>query len=103
MYNDDDAICIGETALNKLMRNLLELQKTLIEKSLDFVPPNEEEERVEVGGDWYERIIEKRHKRLRCYRDKVLEKWSTRLQLASGKITMKVINNNNNNNNNIKH
>ena len=92
MYTDDNAICIGETALNKLMRNLLELQKTLIEKSLDFVPPNEEkEEREEVIGDWYEGIIEKRHKRLRCYRDKVLDKWSTRLQLANGKITTKVI------------
>ena len=77
------------------MRNLLSLQKTLIEKLLDFVPPNEEkEERGELGGDWYEGIIEKRHKGLRCYRDEVLNKWSTRLQLASGKLTMKVINNN---------
>ncbi|XP_003386173.1 PREDICTED: protein AATF-like [Amphimedon queenslandica] len=77
-----------ETSLNKLMRNLLELQETLIAKSLDSAP-EEEEEKEEEGGDWYEGIIEKRHKRLRCYRNKVLEKWSTRLQLASGKLTMK--------------
>ena len=73
------------------MRNLLELQETLTAKSLDSTPEEEEEE---VGGDWYEGIIEKRHKRLCCYRNKVLDKWSNRLQLASGKLTMKVINNN---------
>ena len=84
---------VGEEALNSLMKNLLQLQKSLQEKTLHTIGDGEEEEEEEGKGvNDFEDIIDQRHKRFRCYRDETLEKWSTRLQLASGKLTMKVMN-----------
>lgn len=82
------------------MDKLIALQSHLINKSSStnnlIIPSNdgEEEQGEKREGERscnYESVLQNSYQSLSVFRDDTLEKWSNKLQLATGKLTMKVI------------
>ena len=100
---------IAQQSLQTLLDNLLDLQFCLMEKRPE-TQSNETSSNIEddstttdigfsdqfpqwVGSNGercYESYIAKMHERFQPYRDTILDKWNTKLQLSTGKLTNKV-------------